>query len=939
MTHRVGRDSREHGRAGRRGLCPPRPPWAIWKGQHVRSRRTWSILTAGALIIGMNAALAPPALGVQTAQSQVVSDRPAAFTPNVLDGRVNAIVQVGGTMIIGGQFGQVQAAGSTTTLTRNNILAFNATTGALSTTFVPSFDGEVTSLLVAPDGQSVWVGGFFNTVNGSTSQSLTRLDVANGQRTAGFTPPAMNGRVKDMRLVGGRLWIAGTFGTVSGAARPALATLNPNTGARDAYMGLNISGAHNGGVTQVMKIDVTPDGRKMVGIGNFTTVGDQARRQIFMLDLTGPSAALSSWDTLFYTTTCASVFNSYMRDLDISPDGSYFVFTTTGAYGGPTGACDTHARFETGFTGPGATPTWVNYTGGDTTYAVAITGTAVYLGGHFRWMNNPFAGDQAGPGAVSRQGIAALDPTNGLPLRWNPGRTLGVGVFDLLATSQGLWVGSDTDRIGGFSYRARIAFFPLAGGTTVPPRGTGTLAGNVYQAGQTTVPGDPSVLYRVHAGGAALPANTPGPDWAEDSAANPSPYHNGGSNTAAWGSTVPFDGTVPPGTPPEIFADERWDPSDDPEMNWDFAAPAGVPLRVRLYFANRCGCTSQVGQRRFSVQIDGATKLADYDIVADVGDQRGTMKSFDITSDGNVDIDFGHIVENPLINGIEIIRTDIPPLTPDLDQVWRRSFNGDVPGSTTTLPATGIAWSQARGGVMINGTLYYGWSDSNFYSRTFDGTTFGPQVAVNTHDLITRLTEWHNEVPNITSMFFKDGRLYFTLLDQAALYYRYFTPENNVIGALRYTASGNVAGIDFRLTGGAMYENGKLYLTNKNNGTLHRVDFVNGVPVGGTAGQVSGPLEDGADWRTRGLFLYAPPITEVNQPPVADPQITCAGLNCSYSGTGSTDAEGAIFSHAWKFGDGDTYNGATATHTYATPGTYQVALTVTDLKGATNTVT
>ncbi len=322
----------------------------------MRSRHVLSVLTAGALIVGMTAS---PALAVQTAQDRVVSEAPAAFTPNVLNGQVEAVVQVGNTMIIGGSFSQVQAAGSTTTLTRNNILAFNATNGALSTTFVPSFDGEVTSLLVAPDGQSVYVGGFFNNVNGQASQSLAKLSVANGQRVAAFTPPSMDGRVKDLRLTGGRLWVAGTFDNVSGVARTGLVTVNPITGVRDNYMGLSITGQQNGGDTQVLKMDVTPDGSKLVGIGNFTTVGGQPNQQIFMLDLTGPSAALANWQTTYYTSTCASAFNSYMRDLDISPDGTYFVVSTTGAYRSPPAACDTTARFETNATGSGLTPTWV----------------------------------------------------------------------------------------------------------------------------------------------------------------------------------------------------------------------------------------------------------------------------------------------------------------------------------------------------------------------------------------------------------------------------------------------------------------------------------------------------------------------------------------------------------------------------------------------------
>ena len=57
----------------------------------------------------------------------------------------------------------------------------------------------------------------------------------------------------------------------------------------------------------------------------------------------------------------------------------------------------------------------------------------------------------------------------------------GVGAFALVATAQGLWIGSDTDRTGRYEYHGRIAFMPLAGGTPVPESRVGTLPGDLFR--------------------------------------------------------------------------------------------------------------------------------------------------------------------------------------------------------------------------------------------------------------------------------------------------------------------------------------------------------------------------------------------------------------------------------------------------------------------------
>ncbi len=422
---------------------------------------------------------------------QIVSDNPDGFTPHVMDGDVVTMTQVGNWIIVGGAFTTVRNAGSSTDIPRRNLFAFNATTGVVSTTFAPNPNSTVYKVQAASDGTSAYVGGNFTSVtSGGSTVSVSRLyrvEVGTGTRIATFAPGSYNGQVRDISVTGNRLWIAGKFTHVHGQPQRALATLNANTGAADPYFNGVIGGAHqDGSITNVLQIATNPANNRLVAIGNFTTINGVFHEQIFMLDIGGPAYSLANWYTTLFESNCSASFETYMTDVEYSPDGSFFVVTTTGAYGGAPGSiagtsgCDVVARFESSGSGLAIRPSWTNYTGGDTTWSVEVTNNVAYVGGHQRWQNNPTAGDTEGQGAVSRPGIAALNTLNGLPYSWNPTRTRGVGVKDMIATPQGLFVGSDTDTIGGETHR-KVAFLPLASGDALAPIVPYTLPGDIFR--------------------------------------------------------------------------------------------------------------------------------------------------------------------------------------------------------------------------------------------------------------------------------------------------------------------------------------------------------------------------------------------------------------------------------------------------------------------------
>lgn len=458
------------------------------------TRTRWWMAAAAATVLVATAT--PAHAGI--AHDRMVGKDPAAHTPVVEDGKgVFAIAKVADITVVGGSFTKVHERGGPT-ITRTNLLAFDSA-GRISTTFTLAANTRVNDIVPAGDGQHVFIGGQFTSLSGlPRTNRLAKVNVFTGQVVSTFRPPTIGGKVMDLQVANGRLYVGGYFTTVAGQPHTALAALDPTTGALTDHLDLTFADifgvstrpmppSGNSGLG-VEHLEITPDGSRMVAIGNFRTVQGQSRVQVAMIDTSGPVATLTDWSTTRFAMTCSSSWPIYTMGLDISPDGRYFVIGTGGAYnGGPTSGtlCDTVSRWELGPTGPNQQPTWIDYMGGDSTTAIHITGAAVYAGGHFRWVNNPFAADKVGPGTVKRGGLAALDPRNGLPFSLNATKLpLRYGVLDFESTSEGLWIGHDGDSLTG-QPTGRFGLLPLVTGKTLPPDNTGSLPGTAYLIGGT----------------------------------------------------------------------------------------------------------------------------------------------------------------------------------------------------------------------------------------------------------------------------------------------------------------------------------------------------------------------------------------------------------------------------------------------------------------------
>ncbi len=171
-------------------------------------------------------------------------------------------------------------------------------------------------------------------------------------------------------------------------------------------------------------------------------------------------------------------------------------------------------------------------------------------------------------------------------------------------------------------------------------------------------PTDGEVVHRVNAAGPTVAATDGGPAWSTDAANAPSQYLvAGGSASTGLSQPSATDGSVPAGTPADIWASERWDPGAAPEMRYEFPVEAGTTYEVRLYVYDSYFRTSLPGDRVFDVLAEGEVVLADLDVVERFGDDTAAMVSFTVTAaDASLDIEFRHGPANhPMVNAIEVV--------------------------------------------------------------------------------------------------------------------------------------------------------------------------------------------------------------------------------------------------------------------------------------------
>ncbi len=360
---------------------------------------------------------------VPAAQATIATQPQTTWQTN---GRVNAILQIGGITYVGGKFTEISDhAGNTRTV--SNLAAFNASGNF--TGWAPNANGTVKDF--ATDGTgAVIAGGSFTQINGSGRPHVAKI-LANGTLVAKTTFAAeADGDVQALAVSGHTLYLGGQFANIDGHARAFLGAVGLTNGSFVSTWTPFVDGRVDG-------LDAV--GTNIVAGGFFLNAGSATGGHPSIAAFDGTSGALQSG----YTGHTPSPVVS----MTVGADGSIYTghFNNRMQRFTPTGG----SSWQIGFDG--------------NVQAIGISDGEVIAGGHFQ--NICDVGTNC-TNPIVRNHIAAFDPTSGqLDTSWAPSVNSDLGVFAVADTSAGLAIGGDFTRVGGID-QEHLAF--LQTGSSVP---------------------------------------------------------------------------------------------------------------------------------------------------------------------------------------------------------------------------------------------------------------------------------------------------------------------------------------------------------------------------------------------------------------------------------------------------------------------------------------
>ncbi|WP_444662912.1 PKD domain-containing protein [Cellulomonas sp. CW35] len=352
-----------------------------------RLARTIGFLAACAVTSALAVVVAPSALA-DTAPPN--PDNPVTVSADGLPtAQVNGVVwnlqPAGNKVYVGGEFTRARppgAAPGTSEVVRNNMMAFNLTTGALDSSFAPDLNAEVDDLALSPDGTRLYAVGNFTSVNGQARYRIAAFDTATGALISTFRP-TVNSGINAVAVTNSTVYIGGNFSSVNGQTRQRFAALRASDGGN-----LPLTATIDGGAIQALV--VAPDGESVVLGGAFTSVNGSSNPGYGL-------ARLATDGTLLPLPVNTQIRNGGTESaiLSLETDGENFYGTGYHFGGGGNVEGTFAADWATG------SELWVEDCHGDT-YSSYPMGDVVYSASHKHYCGNSGGFPQTTPWSVYR---------------------------------------------------------------------------------------------------------------------------------------------------------------------------------------------------------------------------------------------------------------------------------------------------------------------------------------------------------------------------------------------------------------------------------------------------------------------------------------------------------------------------------------------------------
>lgn len=329
-----------------------------------------------------------------------------------------AVADGSGGVYIGG-YGTFEVDG----VTYNGLAHINAD-GSLDKSWNPSIDNSVSAITIS--GSTVYIGGSFTTVDGIARNNLAAVDRVSGALKS--WSPGVQGSVKSIVVSGSTVYVGGQFLTVDGAgfagiSRHHLAAFDATTAAITSW-DPNVAGLYSSIV-----YSLAISGSTVYIGGAFNSVGGLTRNGVAAADIA--TGALTGWNPNL---------DGYASTISVSGSTVYFAgsFNTVG--GSPRSSA---AAVGTDGALKSWNPPWIN----SHVNALVVSGSTVYLGGNFSLLGG---NSQNNDDATPRRGAAAVG-TDGSLKGWNPSPS--GQVYAIAATGSNVFIGGQFRAAGGVQRR------------------------------------------------------------------------------------------------------------------------------------------------------------------------------------------------------------------------------------------------------------------------------------------------------------------------------------------------------------------------------------------------------------------------------------------------------------------------------------------------------